>query len=71
MLGVLVARGDEEVRPVGPRLLVVLERRRDPLAAVRVRALADELGLVCADALGGLDDPLVDVAERGLGLGDA
>ena len=59
------------MRSVGPRLLVVLERRRDPLAAIRVRALADDLGLACADALGGLDDPLVDVAERGLGLGDA
>ena len=70
VLLLLVAGRDEEVRPVASRLLVVLERRRNPLAALRVPAFADELGLVCADALGGLDDPLVDVAEARLGLGD-
>ena len=67
----LVARRDEEVGSVGPRLLVVLERRRETLAALRVGALADDLGLVCADSLGGLRDPLVDVTEARLGLCDS
>ena len=70
MLDLLVLRRNQEARPVGTSQLVVLERRLDSVAALRVGALADELGRREADLLRRARDPLVDVTERRLRLGN-
>ncbi len=67
----LVFGRDHEERAVRPHLLVVLERRLDPMATFGVGALADQLGLLEAELLRRLRDPLVGVTEERLRLGDA
>jgi prolyl-tRNA editing enzyme YbaK/EbsC (Cys-tRNA(Pro) deacylase) len=67
---VLVAFGEDEARRVGADLLVFLERDLDPLRALAVIALADELRAVAAELLRAFCDPLVDIAEEGLRLRD-
>ena len=61
---VAVARREQEGRAVRPDLLVLLERRLDALGALRVAALADELGRAGLEALCVLRDALVHLAER-------
>src|SRR5207248_1066977 len=68
---VLVAVREQEVRPVGPNLLVVGERRVNGLRAPGVGALADELRVWRLEPLRALRDPLVDVPEERLGVGDS
>jgi hypothetical protein len=62
-----VARQDEEARSLGADVLVLAQRERDALDAVRRRALADELIAVrTAEAERLLLDPLVDAAKDDL-----
>ena len=67
----LVLGGDQEACSVGTNVLVVLEKRLDWMAALRVGALADERGFLQADLLGRVCYSLVGVAERGLRLGNS
>src|SRR5205807_10132744 len=66
-VALLVPRGDEEGRRIGAHPLVLHEAGRHPMRAVRVGALADEVGLVCVETLGALRYPLVHVPEGRLG----
>src|SRR4051794_18524237 len=64
----LVARHEQEGRRLVAHLLVLVERRDDPVAAADVRALADELRLAGLEPLRRRSDPLVDVTVERLGL---
>ena len=65
---VLVTGHEQEPVAVLAHLLVLVERRADPLGARLVGALADEHRVVGVEPLCGLRDPLVDVAEQCLGM---
>jgi hypothetical protein len=65
-----VAGRDGEEDGVGPHPLVLGRRQRDPLDAVVVTALAEELNKLGAGLLAQVADPLVDVAEERLVSGD-
>jgi hypothetical protein len=71
VLDFLVLGRNQEARAVGPNALVGLERCLDRMATLGVGTLADERGLLEADLLGRARDPLVDVTERRLRLGNA
>jgi hypothetical protein len=66
-----VTVGDEELRAVGPDLLVLVEWRFDPVLAFRVPALANELRRLGAEELGGLSDAFIGIPERRLCSGDS
>ena len=68
-LGQVVAASAEKARRVRAHVLVVVERDLDPVGAVGVAALAEELGLVRLEALGRLRDAFVDGAEERLVAG--
>jgi hypothetical protein len=61
---VLVARTDEELCPVGPHVLVFVERRLHAVRAFVIAALAYEVRVLGIEALGAFGDSLVDVAEQ-------
>ena len=66
---VAVPRHEQERCPVLTDLLVLLQRRLDAVDALRVAALADELGRAGFEPLCILRDALVHLAERALGSG--
>ena len=69
-LGLDVAVADEEARRVLAHRLVFGERHLDPVRAVRVAALAEELRLDGLEPLGRLRDAFVDGAEERLVAGN-
>ena len=71
VLGFLVPGCDEKAHAVSPHLLVLVELCGKPFVATGVGALADEHRVFGPEALGGLRDPLVDVAKQRFGSGDA
>jgi hypothetical protein len=66
-----VTGSEQEVRALGPDILVLVERRGDPLGAGGIRAFADELGIACVKSAGAFGDPLVDVTEQRFSVRDS
>lgn len=66
---VAVTGREQEPCSVGADLLVFGERRLDAFRAVRVAALADEVGLARLETLRVLGDALVHLAEGGFCAG--
>jgi hypothetical protein len=62
----VVAGSEEKGRRLGAHAFVLRERRRHALCAIRVGALADELGLLGPEAVGSLGDAFVDIPEERL-----
>ena len=62
---------EQEVRALGPDILVLVERRGDSLGAGGIRAFADELGIACVESAGAFGDSLVDVTEQRFSVRDS
>ena len=65
--GLLVTGREQEPRRLRPDILVVVELGVQPVGALRIRAFADEVGLLCVEASRRRRDRLVHLTERGLG----
>jgi hypothetical protein len=66
-LGELVTGDQQEVRPIGTDLLVLVKCRRNSLGARGIRAFTRELGIAGVESLRAFGDSLVDVSEQRLG----
>jgi hypothetical protein len=69
-LGELVTGDEQEVRPVGTDLVVLMKCRGYSLGARGIRTFAHELGIAGVESVRALGDSLVDVSEQRLGARD-